>query len=641
MGKTIGIDLGTTNSVVAVYEAGEPNVVTNTNGQRTTPSVVGFAGDGERLVGQMAKRQAVQNPRQTISSIKRFMGRRHHEVKEEETKVPYEVVGNSDDLVKVKVGESEYTPPEISAMILKDLKKSAEDYLGEEVTEAVITVPAYFNDSQRQATKDAGAIAGLDVKRIINEPTAAGFAYGMSKKKEGTVAVFDLGGGTFDITLLDISDVDGEQFFEVKATNGDTHLGGDDFDEAIINWLADQFKNDYGIDLRDDHMALQRLKEGAEKAKVELSSVPSTTINLPFITQDPSTKNPVHMNYNLSRSKFEQLCENIINRVVDPCKQVLADAKLESDKISEVILVGGSTRIPKVQSVVEKIFGKKPNKSVNPDEAVALGAAIQADVLSEDSTSSVTLLDVTPLSLGLEIEGGIMHKLVERNTTIPTQKKEVFSTAANNQPAVDIQVYQGEREMAKDNRMLGHFKLDGIRPAPRGVPQIEVAFDIDANGILNVSAKDLDTNKEQKIKIESSSGLSDNDIERMKKEAEQYAEEDKNRREEAEARNQADQLEYQTRQQLNDLGDKLDESVKSRVVDQLDKLRTALDNNEIENIKNEKSNLEELLRDSEVSNAFYNAMNQNQETPDTQTQQETPDDEEVVDAEYTVSDENK
>ena len=661
-GKVIGIDLGTTNSVVAVYEAGEPVVVPNQQGARLTPSVIGFQDDGSRLVGQLAKRQAVQNPRNTVFSIKRFMGRRHKEVENEEKMVPYEITGGPEDLVKVKISDKEYTPPEISAMVLKELKEAAEAYLGETVTDAVVTVPAYFNDSQRQATKDAGTIAGLNVKRIINEPTAAGFAYGLNKKKDATIAVFDLGGGTFDITILEISDVDGEQVFEVKSTNGDTHLGGDDFDEALINHLADQFKQEHGVDLRQDQMALQRLKEAAEKAKIELSSTPNTTVNLPFITQDPATKNPVHLNISLSRSKFEQLGEPIFNRVVGPCKNAIEDAKIAREEIDEVILVGGSTRIPRIQQIVEDVFGKKPSKQVNPDEAVALGAAIQGHILSDDGGegTNITLLDVTPLSLGVEVEGGIMHTLIPRNTTIPTQKKETFSTAADQQPAVDVQVFQGERQMAKDNRLLGHFKLDGIRPAPRGVPQIEVAFDIDANGILNVAAKDLDTGKEQTIKIESSSGLTPDEIEKMKSDAEKYASEDKARKEEAEVKNQAEHLEYQARKQLKDYADNLPDNIKSKIEGAADKIKSALEQGNVDAIKSAKEEMESVMKDNEVTEAIYKAVNEKQaqqtgnpgaesgsatndqgDAPDAAKAEKTGGDD-VIDAEYTVKDdENK
>ena len=569
--KVIGIDLGTTNSVVAVMEAGEPKVIQNTEGSRVTPSVVAFTENGERLVGVQAKRQAVTNPSNTIFSIKRFMGRRHREVSSEEKIVPFKVMGGPDDPVKVQVRDGTHTPPEISAMVLRNLKETAEAYLGEKVERAVVTVPAYFNDSQRQATKDAGQIAGLKVERIINEPTAAALAYGLEKKKNEKIAVFDLGGGTFDISILEV----GDGVFEVLSTNGDTHLGGDDFDDRLIHFVADEFKKEQGIDLRNDQMALQRLKEASEKAKCELSSSLQTTINLPFITADQA--GPKHLQINVSRAKFEQLVDPLIERTRKPCEQALSDAKLSPEEVNEVVLVGGSTRVPAVQAIVKEIFKKDPNRSVNPDEVVALGAAIQAGVLAGE-VSDVLLLDVTPLSLGIETLGGVMTRLIERNTTIPVTKKEIFSTADDNQQAVDIHVLQGEREMAMDNRTLGRFRLDGIPPAPRGMPQIEVSFNIDANGILNVSAKDMGTGKEQSIQIQSSSGLSDTDVKEMQKEAEEHAEEDKKKRDLVDARNQADQLVYATDKTLQEHGDKLSEADRTAIEDakkQLDSVKNS------------------------------------------------------------------
>jgi molecular chaperone DnaK len=571
MGKIIGIDLGTTNSCVAVLEGGEPVVIQNSEGGRTTPSIVGFTSKGERVVGQPAKNQMITNPENTVYSIKRFMGRRFSEVGNEMKLVPYNVAEQGDD-VRVDIEGKKYSPQEISAFVLQKMKKTAEDYLGETVTEAVITVPAYFNDAQRQATKDAGKIAGLEVKRIINEPTAASLAFGFNKemKQDRMIAVYDLGGGTFDISILEL----GEGVFEVKSTNGDTHLGGDDFDRRIQEWLITEFKNDTGIDLSQDRMALQRLREGAEKAKIELSAMQTTEINLPFITADQS--GPKHLQKSLSRAKFEQMVSDLLERSKEPCKKALADAGLTADDIHEIILVGGSTRIPAVQQIVKDLFKKEPNRGVNPDEAVAIGAAIQGSILSGD-VKDVLLLDVTPLSLGIETLGGVMTRLIPRNTTIPTRKSQIFSTAADGQTAVSIQVLQGEREMANQNRVLGRFDLVGIPPAPRGVPQIEVTFDIDANGIVHVSAKDLGTGKEQKIRIESSSGLSDNDIDRMVKEAEIHAEEDKKEREKAEVRNEADSMIYSTEKNIKDLGDKLSAADKSKTEEAIVDLRKALE----------------------------------------------------------------
>ncbi len=579
MGKIIGIDLGTTNSCVAVMEGGEPVVIQNSEGGRTTPSIVGFTSKGERVVGQPAKNQMITNPDKTVYSIKRFIGHRFNELTGEAKLVPYKVTPQGDE-VRVDIDGKLYSAQEISAFILQKMKKTAEDYLGETVSEAVITVPAYFNDAQRQATKDAGRIAGLEVKRIINEPTAASLAFGFNKdsKKEKTIAVYDLGGGTFDISILEL----GDGVFEVKSTNGDTHLGGDDFDRRVMNWLVEEFKNDSGIDLSKDRMALQRLREAAEKAKIELSAVTNTEINLPFITADAS--GPKHLQKSLSRAKFEQLTEDLFERTKDPCRKAIKDAGISIDKIDEVLLVGGSTRMPKVMQIVKELFGKEGSKGVNPDEAVAVGAAIQGGILGGD-VKDVLLLDVTPLSLGIETMGGVFTRLINRNTTIPTRKSQVFSTAADGQTAVSIHVLQGEREMAGQNRTLGKFDLIGIPAAPRGVPQIEVTFDIDANGIVHVSAKDLGTGKEQRIRIESSGGLSESDVERMVKEAEANAEADKKEREKVEARNEADTLIYSTEKTVKDMGDKVDAAEKQKIEAAVAALKRELEGGDTESIK--------------------------------------------------------
>lgn len=638
MSKVIGIDLGTTNSCVAVLESGDAKVIENAEGNRTTPSVVGFTKEGERPVGLVAKRQGITNPQNTIFSIKRFMGRKYNEIGDDSSRVPYELKSDTDGDVAVNIDGKDYSPPEISAMVLRKMKETAETYLGEEVTKAVITVPAYFNDSQRQATQDAGKIAGLEVERIINEPTAASLAYGLQNEGDRKIAVYDLGGGTFDISILEI----GEGVFEVKSTNGDTHLGGDDFDQAVIDWMAQEFLSSQGIDLRNDQMALQRLKEAAETAKCELSSTLQADINLPFITVDAS--GPKHLNLTLTRAKLEQITDNLVQRSLEPCRQALADAEMQPSEIDEVILVGGQTRMPKVQEAVEQLFGKEPHKGVNPDEVVAIGAAIQGGVLSGDEeVKDILLLDVTPLSLGIETLGGMFTRLIDRNTTIPTKKSNVFTTAENNQTAVDVHVLQGEREQAVYNKTIGRFRLGDLPPAPRGVPQIEVTFDIDANGILNVSAKDTATGKEQKITITASSGLSDAEIDQMVKDAEAHAEEDKQKREEVEARNRADSLVYETEKNIGELSDKMDDAAKEKVNAAVAKVKQALEANNHAEIQSATDELTQVWH--EVSAQIYqqaaDAGTASAEAPSGDPGDAASADSDVVDAEYEVVNEDE
>ncbi len=634
MSKIIGIDLGTTNSCLSIMEGGEPKIVPTPEGGRTLPSVVAFTTEGERMIGQPAKRQAVTNPQNTVFSIKRFMGREFDEVGTEVSEVPYQVKAGKGGGVVVEAAGKTYTPPEISAMILQKLRQMAEDYLGQSVKEAVITVPAYFNDSQRQATKDAGKIAGLTVRRIINEPTAAALAYGLDKKKDQKIAVFDLGGGTFDISILDIMDIDGEKSIEVNASNGDGHLGGDDFDQRVVDWIAEEFKKSDGIDLKEDPMALQRLREAAENAKKELSTSTQTDINLPFITADNT--GPKHLNLSMSRADFENRIEDLLERTIDPCEKALKDSGLKPSDIDEVILVGGSTRIPKVQEIVKKIFGKDPNKGVNPDEVVAMGAGIQGGILGGD-VEDVLLLDVTPLSLGIETLGGVSTRLIERNSTIPTKKSQIFSTAADNQTSVEIHVLQGEREMAVYNKTVGRFHLEGIPPSQRGVPQIEVSFDIDANGILNVSAKDKATAKEQSIRIEASSGLTEEEVDKMVDDAKKHEAEDKKKREEVDLRNQADQLIFQTEKNLEEFKDKLSDDDRKNLDDSVEKLKKAKEGSNADDIRNA---VDELNKNwNEVASKMYaNAKEQEPKESSKAPDQTKKDDEEIEDADFEVVD---